>query len=302
VRGSLRAMKASAPAGPPPGASQWRVGDLRIDLRYRRVIRPDREIELPQRMFDLLLVFLSEPETLHTRSALFDRVWPGVIVEDANLSQSVWMLRKALGEERKHWIRTVTKSGYVFEPPTRVEGVDATPVGPSPIDGPPIEAMQVGGNSIDSPPAARASDTTTGKRIAAESANGTIPHAHSAAIANRLLRPRMLLAALCAVAMMGLTGSAGIERRHEARIRTGPATLTVAVLQADDASGNGSQHWPVDLLDDWLSTRLDLLPETVRLSREQLIAETPATPTHLIVLTMETVAYQPLFYQIADVF
>ena len=34
-------------------------------------------------------------------------MWGDLVVEDANLSQSVWMLRKALGPERKDWIRTV---------------------------------------------------------------------------------------------------------------------------------------------------------------------------------------------------
>src|SRR5688572_25748078 len=112
----------------PAGTRLLQVDDVQIDLRYRRVIRPDQEAELPQRMFDLLLVFLAEPQVLHSRSDLFARVWPGVIVEDANLSQSVWMLRKALGESRKHWIRTVAKSGYVFEPPgpVEVEGDGAT--------------------------------------------------------------------------------------------------------------------------------------------------------------------------------
>ena len=179
-------MRASAPATTPPGASQWRVGDLRIDLRYRRVIRPDQDIELPQRMFDLLLVFLSEPETLHTRSALFDRVWPGVIVEDANLSQSVWMLRKALGEERKHWIRTVTKSGYVFEPPTRVEAVEVPAIDARPID---VESLD------DSAPTAHISEAMADKQQPIESANAepaveTIPPAQVAAIAGRVRRPR----------------------------------------------------------------------------------------------------------------
>ncbi|MFY8041889.1 MAG: winged helix-turn-helix domain-containing protein, partial [Rhodoferax sp.] len=51
-------------------------------------------------MFDLLLVFLAEPGVLLTRDTLFERVWPGVVVEDSNLSQSVWMLRKALSKRR----------------------------------------------------------------------------------------------------------------------------------------------------------------------------------------------------------
>ena len=119
----------------PAGTRRLQVHDVQIDLRYRRVIRPDQEAELPQRMFELLLVFLAEPQVLHSRADLFARVWPGVIVEDANLSQSIWMLRKALGESRKHWIRTVAKSGYVFEPPGPVEAVAEIPavVGSPPI-------------------------------------------------------------------------------------------------------------------------------------------------------------------------
>ncbi len=294
-------MTPSAPAAPPPGASQWRVGDLRIDPRYRRVIRPDGEVELPQRMFDLLQVFLSEPDTLHTRGALFDRVWPGVIVEDANLSQSVWMLRKALGEERKHWIRTVTKSGYVFEPPTRVEIANVIPADAAPADAAPVDAAGIDDRSTDrATPIARVAEAMTGRRGViergvVESAAGALPPAQPATPAartHRPHRPRMLLAALFVVAM-SLTGSAGIERRKDGAGTTGPATITVAVLQADGA-GNGSQRWPVDLLDDWLSTQLDLLPETVRLSREQLLAEAPTTPTHLVVLTMEAAPTQRL--------
>ncbi len=297
-------MRPSAPATPPPGASQWRVGDLRIDLRYRRVIRPDQEVELPQRMFDLLLVFLSEPETLHTRSALFDRVWPGVIVEDANLSQSVWMLRKALGEERKHWIRTVTKSGYVFEPPTRVEAVAPLSADRRFIDGDAIDRRpSIAGVSeaMDDRPAFNESafvesaiaESAIVDPSTAESAAGAIPPAQVTAITTRYRRPRMMLAALLAMAM-SLTGSASIERRPEGQRSTEPAAITVAVLQAEETSADGSVlHWPVDLLDDWLSSKLDLLPDTVRLSREQLLADTPTTPTHLVLLTMEVVHANP---------
>ena len=121
------AATTAGPPGPPWAADTLRlaVDDLQIDLVYRRVERPDGHAELPNRMFELLLLFLAEPRVLHTRTALFERVWSGVVVEDANLSQSVWMLRKALGPERRHWIRTVAGSGYVFEPPGPVEALAA---------------------------------------------------------------------------------------------------------------------------------------------------------------------------------
>lgn len=101
----------------PSRIGRLEIGEVRLDLRYRCVSHPEGSCELPQRMFDLLLLFAAEPGVLHTRRDLFRRVWSGVVVEDGNLSQSVWMLRKALGPSRRHWIRTVAKSGYVFEPP-----------------------------------------------------------------------------------------------------------------------------------------------------------------------------------------
>ena len=115
-----------------PGGLPWpaevnrlRFGDLQLDLRYRQLSGPEQTVELPQRVFDLLLVFLAEPQVLHARAGLFDRIWPGLIVEDANLSQGIWALRKALGPGRRDWVRTVAKSGYVFAPPTAVEVVAA---------------------------------------------------------------------------------------------------------------------------------------------------------------------------------
>ena len=61
------------------------------------------------------------PNGTNSRRELLERVWVGVIVEDANLSQAVWTLRKALGIQRRDWIRTVAKSGYVFQPGVPVE-------------------------------------------------------------------------------------------------------------------------------------------------------------------------------------
>lgn len=113
----------------PEDAQRLHLADITIDLRYRRIERPDGSTELPNRMFDLLRLFLARPHVLHSRGALFEQVWSGVVVEDANLSQSVWMLRKALGPERRHWIRTVPGSGYVFEPPGAVNA-EGAPVGP----------------------------------------------------------------------------------------------------------------------------------------------------------------------------
>lgn len=104
----------------PASAQRLRVGEIEIDLRYRSVQRDGATHELNPRCFDLLLLFLREPRILHTRETIFRKVWPGVIVEDANLSSSVWMLRRAFGADARQWIRTVSKQGYIFDPPASV--------------------------------------------------------------------------------------------------------------------------------------------------------------------------------------
>jgi DNA-binding winged helix-turn-helix (wHTH) protein len=122
-------MTGSIPAAWPPQTTRLRVGALTLDLRYRRVAHAGGESELTQRCFDLAQLFLAEPGVLHTREDIFRRVWPGVVVEDANLTTSIWMLRKALGDESRHWLRTIAKRGYVFDPPVPVEVVvDISPI------------------------------------------------------------------------------------------------------------------------------------------------------------------------------
>ncbi len=47
---------------------------------------------------------------------LMEKVWPGTVVEENNLSQNISALRKALGEKREepHYILTVSGQGYRF--------------------------------------------------------------------------------------------------------------------------------------------------------------------------------------------
>ncbi|WP_111265858.1 transcriptional regulator [Marilutibacter maris] len=117
-------------------ARYLKIDDLVIDLNYRRMFSEEGEINAPQRALDLLLLLVKEPNRLHYRADLLEALWPGLIVEDANLSQSVWLLRKALGPERKSWLRTVAGAGYVFEPPTEPETLATLPWNEDPDVGP----------------------------------------------------------------------------------------------------------------------------------------------------------------------
>ncbi|QDH70734.1 winged helix-turn-helix domain-containing protein [Marilutibacter alkalisoli] len=243
-------------------AQRLRVGDLWIDLLHRRIERPDGQIELPNRMFELLLLFLAEPNALHTRARLFERIWPGVVVEDSNLSQSVWMLRKALGPERKHWIRTVARNGYVFEPPTPVEEDARTSMqanDPGPI-----------------PPASVA----PGSGQQAEARKATVRAMPSG---DRAHRSGHLLLAAVLVAALGL-GLAVLHRLAAPRPAS-TAPVAIALIEVGDRAAASDTRWPAKLLHAWLGWKLTHLPEAVLLTEAQLAADAATLPPTIVLIS-----------------
>ncbi len=64
-----------------------------------------------------------------TKEELLSAVWPDSFVEEANLSQNIFMLRKALGDtlEERAYIVTLPGRGYRFAAPVRTvtEGSEA---------------------------------------------------------------------------------------------------------------------------------------------------------------------------------
>ena len=243
--------------------------DVQIDLRYRRVIRPDQEAELPQRMFDLLLVFLAEPQVLHSRSDLFARVWPGVIVEDANLSQSVWMLRKALGESRKHWIRTVAKSGYVFEPPGPIEAESDTPVAP---------ASEIITNSNKESVTAPAEPAGEPEPAPTASEPASRPRSTRA-------RWRWIGVAAVVLALAGGIAAWWFRNPESATQRTAREQFAIALIDVEDKAAPEESRWPVTLLHSWLAWKLDSLPEVTLLTEAHLAADSAGHSPRIVFLS-----------------
>jgi len=54
------------------------------------------------KVFDILLALVEQGGHVVQKDDLMKRVWPGTFVEDGNLTQSVSILRKALGEARRY--------------------------------------------------------------------------------------------------------------------------------------------------------------------------------------------------------
>lgn len=93
------------------------VGDLRIDEDRREVRKGDQLIELPPRLFDLLLYLARHPGTVLTRGRLLEHVWGYDYAGDTRtVDVHVRWLREKLEEDpaSPRLIQTVRGVGYCF--------------------------------------------------------------------------------------------------------------------------------------------------------------------------------------------
>lgn len=99
----------------------------------RRLLVDGQPAALGRRAFDLLLALAERPDRLLTKNELLERVWPGLVVEEANLQMQVSNLRKILGGES---IATVPGRGYRFTASIGGEAAAASPA-QAPVPGTP---------------------------------------------------------------------------------------------------------------------------------------------------------------------
>lgn len=88
-----------------------RFADVEIQPDERRVLVSGQLVTLGARAFDLLMCLLENRDRVVSKADLLDRVWPGLVVEESNLTVHVAALRKCLGPQA---IATVSGRGYRF--------------------------------------------------------------------------------------------------------------------------------------------------------------------------------------------
>jgi two-component system, OmpR family, alkaline phosphatase synthesis response regulator PhoP len=94
------------------GPSRIEKGDLVIDREKYSVYRDRKEIVLPKKEFEMLLLLSSRPGKVFTRDEIFSMVWDdNVIVGDRTIDVHIRKLREKIGDD---CIKTIKGVGYKF--------------------------------------------------------------------------------------------------------------------------------------------------------------------------------------------
>ena len=122
-------------------AAGYEFGPYRLDSAGRALFRHGQVIPLPPKAVAVLLEVVRQPGLVVAKQALMNSVWPDAFVEEANLIQMIFLLRRAFGNGAadQEYIVTLPRRGYRFAPdvrtievrfPLQLEAIASRPVRP----------------------------------------------------------------------------------------------------------------------------------------------------------------------------
>lgn len=97
------------------------LGPYELDAQRLLLMQAGQPIALGPKVVETLLALVERRGEVMTKDALLDRIWPDGYVEEANLAQNIYVLRKTLA---LHWnckpIETIPRRGYRLSAPVTV--------------------------------------------------------------------------------------------------------------------------------------------------------------------------------------
>ena len=99
-------------------AKTYQFGDFELDTGEWVLRRGGEIVPVTPKALQALALLVSNSGRVVARTDLIEALWPDTFVEDSNLTVTISMLRKALGESENgnRFVETVAKRGYRFLP------------------------------------------------------------------------------------------------------------------------------------------------------------------------------------------
>lgn len=94
----------------------YEFGPFRLDPRKKLLSRGPEPVTLTPKVFETLVLLVENRDRVLSKDDLMGKLWPDTFVDEANLSQNIFILRKTLGEtaQDQRYIVTVRGTGYRF--------------------------------------------------------------------------------------------------------------------------------------------------------------------------------------------
>ena len=118
-----------------PRSPGYEFGPYRLDTVGRSLECRGEVIALPPKAVEVLAELVKRPGEVVGKKELMETVWPETFVEEANVNQMVFLLRRALRNNRTEYISTVPRRGYRFsgtvrtvDVPCRIDSIAVLPL------------------------------------------------------------------------------------------------------------------------------------------------------------------------------
>jgi TolB-like protein/DNA-binding winged helix-turn-helix (wHTH) protein len=205
----------------------YEFGDFCLEVQQRVLRRGQNLVPLTQKAFEVLLHLVRSEGKPVSRDELMNAVWGDSFVEESNLTQTIFMLRKVLGDSREQpYILTIQGKGYRFV--RAVNEVSAAPAPPVAVE-------------ADSVPAGLGA------------ANGRPPQPEILRRTGSVIR----LLALAALALLAVAGFLWFRSRHNFQAASQPpGRLMLAVLPFENLTGDAGQEYFSDGMTEEMITQL----------------------------------------------
>jgi TolB-like protein/DNA-binding winged helix-turn-helix (wHTH) protein/Flp pilus assembly protein TadD len=221
--------------------SLYRFGEFSLNSQGRVLRRGVEAVPLTRKAFYALLLLIQNAGRTVTKDELMEAIWPGSFVEESNLTQTIFMVRKALDETAdRRYILTVQGEGYRFVVPVTearvTEAASSRPETEAPVN-----------------PSTASVRTVTASTVTDERELQLQSHLRG------LRSWRSAFIALAAVAFILLALLAGFATWRW-RSRKAPAEQTgrimLAVLPFQNLTGDAAQEYVSDGLTEEMLTQL----------------------------------------------
>jgi len=94
----------------------YEFANFRIDVAKNRLLKDGEPLAVTPKAIEILLFLAQNSGRVVEKDELMAAIWPDTVVEESNLTQTIYVLRKVLGQDASGdgFIQTVPKRGYRF--------------------------------------------------------------------------------------------------------------------------------------------------------------------------------------------